>query len=188
MPNPSDPVARVYARALVELGREQQSLGRIYDDLKQVHELYEKDTYFRQFFTSPRLDREVKWRAVRKALEGKVSRQVIGLIKVLVDKGREATFDNLVRQFERYKDEAENRIHAEVTVAAAMDADFRGALQARLERASGKIVEMHEHVDPAVLGGASIRIGDKVIDRTLRTRIGALRRRLESRETESAKR
>jgi F-type H+-transporting ATPase subunit delta len=49
-------------------------------------------------------------------------------------------------------------------------------------------VALHEKVDPAVLGGASIRIGDRVIDRTLRTRLNALRRRLESQETEFTKR
>lgn len=180
MPNPSDPVARAYAAALSELGREKKQLGAIYDDLKAVLALYDGDAYFRAFFTSPRLDREVKWRAVRKALEGKVGRPTLGLLKVLIDKGREAAFDNLVRQFERFKDEAENRVHAYLTVAAPLEGDARASLVGRLESASGRTVELHERVDPAVLGGASIRIGDRVIDRTLRTRLAALRRRLVS--------
>lgn len=188
MPNPSDPIARVYAGALVELGREQKALGSIYDDLQAVLALYRGDAYFRQFFTSPRIDRDVKWRAVRKALDGKVGRPVMGLIRVMISKGREAAFDNLVAQFERFKDEAENRIHATVTVAAPLEADARAALVARLERASGRTVALHEQVEPAVIGGASIRIGDRVIDRTVRTRIAALRRRLESDLPETTKR
>lgn len=180
MPNPSDPIARVYAKALVELGRERHVLGTIHDDLRAVGALYDGDTYFRAFFTSPRLDREVKWHAVQKALAGKVGRPVTGLLKVLIDKGRESAFDNLVAQFERYKDEAENRVHAHVTVAAPLVAEAKAELTARLAKASGKDVVLHERVDPAVLGGASIRIGDRVIDRTLRTRLSALRRRLVS--------
>src|SRR5262245_13860996 len=118
MANPSDPVARAYAAALAELGREKRQLGAIYDDLRALLELYEKDAYFRAFFTSPRLDREVKWHAVEKALKGKVGRPVVGLLKVLIDKGRETALDNLVRHFEHLKDQAENRVHAYVTVAA----------------------------------------------------------------------
>ena len=188
MPNPSDPIARVYAGALVELGREHGNLGVIYDDLQAVLALYDGDAYFRQFFTSPRIDRDVKWEALRKALDGKVGRPVMGLLRVMITKGRESAFDNLVAQFERFKDEAENRIHATLVVATPLEADARAALVARLESASGKTVALHEQVDPAVLGGASIRIGDKVIDRTLRRRIAALRRRLESEEPETAKR
>lgn len=188
MPNQSDPIARVYAGALVELGREQKALGQIYDDLRAVRELYDHDAYFRQFFTSPRIDRAVKWKAVRAAFEGRVCRPVLGTLAVLVDRGRESAFDNLVAQFERYKDEAENRIHAQVTVAAPLVAEAKRDLLARLERASGKNVDLHERVDPAVLGGASIRIGDRVIDRTLRTRIAALRIRLESDQPEAVKR
>jgi F-type H+-transporting ATPase subunit delta len=188
MPNPSDPVARAYAAALSELGREKRQLGAIYDDLRAVLALYEGDAYFRHFFTSPRIDRDVKWNAIRKALDGKVGRPVMGLLRVLVAKGRETAFDNLVRQFERFKDEAENRVHAHLTVAVALDEDARRALVATLERASARTVELHERVDPAVLGGASIRIGDKVIDRTLRTRLAALRRRLASHEPETTTR
>ena len=180
MPNPSDPVARVYAAALVELGREQEQMGRIYDDLRALLELYEGDAWFHAFFTSPRLDRDVKWNALRKALDGQVCKPVLGLVKVMIEKGRETAFDNLVAQFERYKDEAENRIHAELVVAAPLANEARDALRGRLEKASGKHVILHENVDPAVLGGASIRIGDRVIDRTIRTRLEALRHRLVS--------
>lgn len=188
MPNQSDPVARVYAAALIELGREHGTLGTLYDELHAILRLYETETWFRQFFTSPRIDRTAKWRAIRGAFEGKVHRQVLGLLNILIAKGRESAFDNVVDQFDRFKDLAENRVHAHVVVAAPLTAEAKQSLQGRLERVSGRSVALHEKVDPAVLGGASIRIGDKVIDRTLRTRLNALRRRLESQETEMMKR
>lgn len=179
----SDPVARVYAAALTEIGRETRSLGAIYDDLHALRSLYDGDTWFRRFFTSPRIDREVKWAALHKAFEGKLGRPVLGFLKVLVMKGREPWLDNVVDQFGKFKDLAENRIHAYLTVAAPLADDLKQLLQVRIERASGKNVEIHEFVDPSVLGGAGIRVGDKVIDRTLRTRLAALGRRLVSEET-----
>ena len=183
MASRSDPVARVYAAALIELGREKGTLGRMYDELHAIQRLLAGEAWFRQYFTSPRVDRAAKWRTLRSAFEGRVDRQVLGLLKVIVEKGRETAFDNVVDQFDRFKDLAENRLHAHVTVAAALAEPLRAALTQRLERASGRTVALHERVDPAVLGGASIRIGDRVIDRTLRTRLNALRRRLESQES-----
>ncbi|MCG3134279.1 MAG: ATP synthase subunit delta, sodium ion specific [Planctomycetes bacterium] len=188
MPNTSDPVARVYAAALIELGREQGSLPQIYDDLHAVERIYSGDEWFRQFFTSPRIDRAVKWKAVEKAFRGKIGRPVMGLLKVLIEKGREPVYDNVVGQFDRFKDLAENRVHAFLVTAAAVEPDFRASLVARLESASGRKVALHERVDPACLGGASLRIGDKVIDRTLRTRLAALRRRLTADNMETTKR
>ena len=178
MGNLSHPVARVYAAALMEFGVDQQSLGEIYDDLEAVRGLYEGDEWFRQFFTSPRIDRVLKWRAIGKAFQGRIGRPVLGLLKVLIDKGREPFFDNVADQFAYLKDLAEKRVHAHVVVARPLADDLRRSLQERLERACGKHVQLHEHVEPAALGGASIRIGDRVIDRTLRTKLAALKKKM----------
>ena len=178
MGNPSHPVARVYAAALTEIGRDTRTMGAIYDDLLALSRMYETDLWFRQFFTSPRIDRTVKWKAVQKAFTGQVGRPVMGLLKVLIDKGREPVLDNVVAQFEKLKDQAENRLHAQLLVAHPLSEEQRTALRGRLERASGQEVQIHERVDPAVLGGASIRIGDRVIDRTLKTKLAALKKQL----------
>ena len=178
MGNPSHPVARVYAAALMEIGRGSGQLSAIYDDLMAVARLYDSDAWFRQFFTSPRIDRTIKWKAVEKAFRGKVGKPVLGLLRVLIDKGREPVLDNVVAQFGQLKDLAENRLHAHLVVARPLADEIRDALRDRLERASGKKVALHERVDPAVLGGASIRVGDRVIDRTLKTKLAALRKQL----------
>jgi F-type H+-transporting ATPase subunit delta len=120
----------------------------------------------------------VKWKALKAAFAGKVGRPVFGLLKVLVEKGREPVFDNVVSEYGKLKDFAENRVHAHVVVARPLADDLRRAVTERLERACGKTVALHEHVDPAVLGGASIRVGDRVIDRTLRTKLAALKKQL----------
>lgn len=172
------PVARVYAAALTEIGRETGTLGAIHDDIQALRRMVEADPWFRHFWTSPRLDRAVKWRAVEAALKGRIGRPMLGLLKVLVDKGREPALDNVAKQFEHLKDLAENRVHAHVLVARPLPDDLRLALKARLEKQCGKSVEIHERVEPAVLGGAAIRIGDRIIDRTFRTRLAALERQL----------
>ncbi len=179
MPNYRDPAAKVYASALMQVADDDRdAMAAVYDDLQVVRRLYDDDPYFYRFFCSPRLDRDKKWPAVHKALEGQVCRPVLGLLKVLIMKGRERLLDNVVDQFVRFKDLRENRVHAYVTVAHPMDAAFRASLQKRLEVASGHVVTIHEEVEPNVLGGAAIRIGDKVIDRTIRRQLAALRESL----------
>jgi len=173
--NPSEPAARVYAGALVQVGQETGQMGVIYRDLMAVARMYAEDDWFRSFFTSPCIDRGVKWRAVLSAFEGQVGRPILGLLRVLITKGRASLLDNVAGQFEKYRDEAENRIHAHVTVATELPEADLAALRGRLESSSGKTVEVHVHVQPEALGGASIRVGDRVIDRTLRKRLSALR-------------
>ena len=180
MANVSQTVARVYGQALYEVADEQGVVGDVLDELRTLAGVAWKpgNEEIREFFLSPRIDRDRKWEILQQALGGQVSRPVMGLLRVLIYKGREATLDNIADHFERFRDLAENRIHAHVTVAAPLGDETLAGIKARLEASSGKIVDLHEKVDPAVIGGASIRVGDRVIDRTLRTKLAALRKQL----------
>src|SRR6187455_176222 len=89
---PTHPAARVYAAALAQLGAETKTLGVIWSDLQALHDLFDAEPWFRQFFSSPKIDRPTKWAAVEKAFKGRVSRETLGLMKVLVMKGREDAF------------------------------------------------------------------------------------------------
>ena len=180
MANPSQTIARVYAQALYEVADEQGCVGQVHDELHALAGLAWKpgNEDIRDFILSPRIDRATKWDLLEKTLGDLLSRPMMGLLKVLIFKGREATLDNIADHFDRFQDLAENRIHAHVTVAEPMDESFKQQLQQRLEKASGKNVRMHEKVDPSVIAGASIRVGDRVIDRTLRTKLAALREQL----------
>lgn len=186
--NVSHNVGRVYAMALVQLGAEKRLMGRIHEDLHAIHDYIAADHGFRMFFSSPRIERTAKWAVVRKALHGQACDPVLGLMKLLILRGREPYFDNVVAAFDKYRDVAENRIHAYVETAVPLEPAMRDSLRRRLETASSRTVELHEHVDPALLGGASIRVGDRRIDRTLRRRLQALRERIESSHTETSHR
>ena len=113
--NPSHGAAKIYAQALIEVGEGSGALPQIIDDLEAIRELYDaEDPEFRAMFTSPRIEAGAKRAAVLKAFEGKVCREVLGLLAVLVEKRREALFDNIVDQFERLRDLREGRVHAYV--------------------------------------------------------------------------
>lgn len=180
--NVSAAAARSYAKALIDIGHESGELGRIYDELTALRKLYDEDRTFRAFFTSPRIDPDRKYAAVKAALGDKVGRTVLGLLRVMIRKRRELLLDNIHDQFERFRDLAEGRVHVHVQSARPLAAEQREAIAERVAARTGRMVQLHEQVEPKLLGGTVVRVGDVVIDGSLRKRIDALRRRLVAKE------
>jgi F-type H+-transporting ATPase subunit delta len=175
--NVSHAAARVYASALFDIGLEERSVGRIYDDLHAVHEAIRGlDPELQAFFNLPQLRRDDKRRILSMAFEGKVGRPVLGLLNILVKKRREPLLDNIVEEFDHYRDRHEGRVQAKVTTARKLDADLAEALRAALEQRTGKTVVLHERIDPEVLGGIRVNLGDSVFDGTLRRGLQDMRR------------
>jgi len=174
--NVSQVVARVYAKALFDIGSQEGILGQIYDDLRAVQEVAESGPTEGRFFNSPRLQRPDKKRILDEIFATHVCRPVLGLLHVLVDKRREPVFDNIVDEFAKYRDEHEGRVHARVTTARPLPDAERERLVAALAGRTGKTVELHETINPAVIGGIRVNLGDSVMDGTVRRRLQDLRR------------
>jgi len=154
-------------------------VGRISDELHAVHAaLRGLEPELRAFFDLPQLRREDKRRILNLAFGDKVGRPVLGLLHILVQKRRELLLDNVVEEFDRYRDRHEGRVQASVTTARKLDADLAEALRAALEQQTKKIVVLHERIDPEVVGGIRVNLGDSVLDGTLRRGLQDLRRSL----------
>ena len=176
--NVSQAVARVYAQALSDLGEDEGVLPRIADDLHALRELFDTDANFREFFGSPRLDPPAKKRVLHEMLGERIGRPAMGLLHVLIDKRREMLLDNIADEFDRYRDLREGRQHVYVTAARPISEDQLSEIRERLEKATGKKILIHQKIDPHVVGGLRIKLGDKVIDGTVRQRLHQLRQAL----------
>jgi F-type H+-transporting ATPase subunit delta len=107
-----------------------------------------------------------------------LSEQVLNLLRVLASKQRMQLLPSIVSEFEHLVREARGVLEAEVTVARPVtDIDQQGILQ-RLRGLTGKDVQIHVSVDPAILGGVVVRIGDQVIDASVSGRLDRLRQEL----------
>ena len=177
--NVSQAAARVYAKALFDIGMETGAVGQIYDELHAVHDaLTGLDADLRTFFNLPQFRRDDKKRIINLAFEGKVGRPVLGLLNVLVEKRREPLLDNVVEEFDRYRDQHEGRVRARVVSARKLDDDLLEALRTALEQRTKKSIDLTETVDPEVLGGLRVNIGDRVLDGTVRRSLQDMRRSL----------
>ena len=175
--NVSQVAARVYAKALFDIGIETGTIGQVYDDLHAAYDaLNGLDADLRTFFNLPQFRRDAKRRILNLAFEGKVGRPVLGLLHVLVEKRREPLLDNVVEEFDRYRDQHEGRVRARVVTAHKLDDELLNALRSAIEQRTQKSVDLTEMIDPEVLGGLRVNVGDRVLDGTLRRTLQDMRR------------
>jgi len=169
----------MYAAALLEIGREKGSVGKIHEGLQLLKGAWD-DASFRDFFTSPRVNKDEKAKTMILALKDKVVPEFLNFVLLLIKKRREPVFDNIVNQFDKYRDEAEGRAHAFVEAGSPFDEAEKEALKAALRQASGgKDIVLHYEEKPDLLGGARVRMGDLLVDTTLKRRLARLAREVE---------
>jgi len=169
-----------YARALAELaGRDPKRLEALASELDLLAQVLGSDARLLGFFASDSVKREEK-DALLTTLAGKaglsdLARRFLG---VLVDNGRVAALPDIAAAFGELKDAALGIVPAEATVAVRLTEGEVTGLRSALEKMTGHQVRLSVTVDPEVLGGARTRIGSRVYDGTLRSRLETLRRRL----------
>ena len=177
----SQAAARIYAKALFDIGVEGGSLDGIAEDLHAVRDaIGGLDPELQSFFEMPQLRRDDKWQVVSLAFEGKVGRPVFGLLHVLVVKRRELLLNSIVDEFDDLFDEQTGRVQASVLTAHPLTAELTDALRAAIERQTSRTVVLHQRVDPSLIGGIRISIGDVVVDGTLRRALADMRQALTS--------
>lgn len=173
----SSAAGRVYAKALFDIAQDKSTVGRVWDDLEALDKLLHADQEFREFFTSPKVDRQHKIDALKQALGDGLQEDVLRLLFVLVRKGRTPYFNNIVEAFHAYKDGAEHRLHASVTSAMPLTAELRDSINTTLSKRHGANtnIVLHETVDESLVGGMVLRVGDLFIDNSVRTRLNAIK-------------
>ena len=108
-----------------------------------------------------------------------VSPMVLNLAKLLVQKGRSSDAAAVASAFSRLADEHEGIAHAQVTTAVELSADQLNAIASRLSTSLGKKVGATSVVDPGIIGGVVVKVGDRLVDGSVKSRLKRLRRELE---------
>ncbi|HEX6626449.1 MAG TPA: ATP synthase F1 subunit delta, partial [Gemmatimonadaceae bacterium] len=137
-----------------------------------------EDHTLRTFLESPKLSASHKIEILEKALGRKVPRLFLRYIDTVIQKRRQMLIPEIATEYQILLDEAENRLHANVTVARAPSEPERDALARQLSRLFGKRVVPHISENPAILGGLIVRVGDTVMDGSVRKRLSVLKQRM----------
>ena len=173
-------VARRYARALYEEAAERGIMPRVDDDADLVRETLRNSRELTNLFHSPVVNREKKQAVVHKLFAERVSPLMRDFLKLLVEKGREELVPEAIEAYRTLRDEELKIIEVKARSAIALGPEEEADLKAALERMTGQTVRLQVAVDPSLLGGVVVRVGDTVYDGSVRNQLGRLRETLES--------
>jgi F-type H+-transporting ATPase subunit delta len=171
-------IGRNYAEALLTLARKSgqvEEWGALVDAIAVG---MREDQTLRTFLESPKLSAAHKIEILEKALGRRVPPVFLRFLEALITKRRQMLIPQIASEYRLLIDESENRVHATVTVAAEPTEREREALTGQLSRLFGKRVVPHISLNPAILGGVIVKVGDTVMDGSVRKRLSVLRQRM----------
>lgn len=173
-------VARRYARALYELARERGQVDEVGRELELVVRTLDAHRDLRALWEHAEVSARVKLALIEQTFAGKVSGLVRNFVAVLAQKRREVYLGAIAREYTALADEALNRVEVEVRSAAPLSPDTLVDLQHRLGARLGKQIKFVTTVDQDLMGGLVIRVGDVLMDGSVRTRLKRMKERLAS--------
>jgi F-type H+-transporting ATPase subunit delta len=176
----NETIARNYAEALFELGQKSGSAEHYADLIDAVAAAVETTPRVQAVLMSPRVPKSEKYRLLGSALKD-TPRDFVLFLQALVKRGRHQLLREIAHEYMGLLDQKLERVRAGVTLARAPDERLKRAIQDQLTRQLDRQVIAAFSVDPEILGGAIIRVGDRVLDGSLRRRMTRLRRQLLSR-------
>jgi F-type H+-transporting ATPase subunit delta len=176
----SETVARNYAEALFQLGERSGHAERYADLLDAVAGAVEQTPRVQAFLMSPRVPKSEKAKLFGDALRN-VPREFVLFLQAVIRRGRQPLLREIATEYLNLLDLKLERVRAGITLARNPDERLKRGIQEALSRQLGKQVIPNFSVDPEILGGAIVRVGERVLDGSLRRRMTKLRRQLLSR-------
>ena len=171
-----DTAARRYAEAALDIGRADGTLDRWERDLRRLSEAL-ADEQLRTLAEHPAVPYAEKERVIRR-VAGDVSPEALNLVLLMVRRGRPRAIPRMVEHFANLLRRERGVSLAEVRTALPLDDSQREAVMDRLHELTGDEIEINEVVDESLIGGITVRIGDRLYDASVRSRLERLRTRL----------
>jgi ATP synthase F1 delta subunit len=168
-------IAQVYARALFEVGKEHGKLDSVKSQLGQFADAVEQNRDLAVFFFSPYFSTEEKKSGLGKAVEG-AEPEFQNFMELLIENHRMPVLFRLRREFDTLWDRENRRLPVEVTTAVALDPAIVAELGSRVGQQTGQNVDVSSKVDPDILGGMVLRVGNSILDASIRNRLNQLRK------------
>ena len=169
-------IARPYAQALFELARGEKVLQPVEDGLVAVGQLSGQNDEFARFLRSPVISAEDKAGVLDRILELTAPHPMVAnFLRVIARNGRLFALDAIIKSFRELAATARDEVTAEVTSAVPLKQPQLAALAETLKARIGKTVTLVEHVDPSLIGGLVVKVGSRMIDSSLKTKLSAMR-------------
>lgn len=170
-------IADVYARSLFEVAQEHGRLDVVRDQLGQVADAVADDRDLQTFFFSPYFSTSEKEEGLKKALVD-VDPTVLNFLELLVEKHRMPAIMRIRRVFDRLWERENKVLPVQITSAVSLDPEVVRQLGDRIGQQTGQRVELTAEVQSDILGGIVLRVGNQILDASIRNRLEHLRRQV----------
>jgi F-type H+-transporting ATPase subunit delta len=171
--------ARVYAEALFAAGEDKGKLNELQQQLGEFADTVDRDRELQVFLFSPYLSSNDKKDGLRRAVTG-AEPEFANFLELLVEKGRMPDVFRIRKEFDELWKKANRRLDVTVTSAVQLDPSVVGQIGEAVERQTGEKVDLSSEVDDEILGGIVLRVGNMVLDASIRTRLEKLRKSVAS--------
>jgi ATP synthase F1 delta subunit len=168
-------IASVYGRSLFEVGKEQDKLDVLKEQLDQFADELGSNHDLQVFFFSPYFSSQEKKDAVGKVLEG-ADEYFVRFLELLAERHRLPAVFRIRREFDRLWAEENKQLPVTITSAVELDKDTMDDLGKKIEEQTGQTIDLTAKVDPDLIGGLRMQVGNMVYDATIRGRLDKLRR------------
>jgi F-type H+-transporting ATPase subunit delta len=168
-------LAEVYARALFEVAREHGKLEELREQLAQFADALDENRELAVFFFSPYFSTKEKQDGLKRILDG-ADEIFLNFLELLIENHRMPVIFRARQQFERMWERENQMLPVEITSAIELDENTTESLARRIGERAGRKVKLVAHVDPDILGGVVLRVGNSILDASLRNRLEQLRR------------
>ncbi len=168
-------VAARYAKSLLDLTIEQGKLEEAYNDMLRVNELLSNNRDMQLLLSSPIVKTDKKQSIIEAVFGSDLSELTLSFIRLITSRRREYLLEGIAASFLSQYKVHKNILVAEITTAVPMDDKLRAKMNDLFKDIDFDDLEVHEKVDPSILGGFMVRVGDQQIDASLAQRIGELK-------------
>jgi F-type H+-transporting ATPase subunit delta len=171
-------IGRNYAETLLTLATREGRAEEWGTLIESVASAMQEDQTLKTFLESPKLAAARKIEILKAALGERVPPLFLRFLETVIMKRRQMVIPEIAQEYRALIDESEDRVHANVTVAREPSEPEQDALKRQLSRLFGKRVMPHISINPAILGGVIVKVGDTVMDGSVRRRLASLRTRM----------
>jgi F-type H+-transporting ATPase subunit delta len=168
-------IAQVYARSLFDVAKEHDELDEIHDQLGQFADALDQSRDLQVYFFSPYFSSEEKKEGIDKIVDGGNER-FVNFLKLIAERHRMPAIFRMRRVFDGMWKEEHKLLEVRITSAIELDDELIETIGKRIEDQTGRQIDLDANVDPDLIGGLVLRVGNKVLDSSVRSRLERLRK------------
>lgn len=168
-------IARVYSEALFEVAQEKGKLDEIHEQLGEVADALASSRDLQVFFFSPYFSSAEKRDGISRAIDG-AAPELVNFLELLAEKHRMPALFRIRKRFDELWAKENKRLGVTVTSAVELDSQIVESIGAEIEKQTGQTIELQSEVDPAIIGGLKLQVGNMVLDASIHSRLEKLRR------------